>query len=130
MVFVSRLPFRPFLSVTISQSPALARGDSPGVDSIILNPAEHSFELKAALRKPSEQTTTEQIEEDIEGYCISSVENQLSGKEEIVLKEILYSDPKKQKIFELYNSTVLKPDLGLTYSVKNRLKKGFLENRL
>jgi hypothetical protein len=97
-----------------------------GLEQTKLEAAQVHYELKSSLRKPSENTSIEQIEREFEGYCLASVEKQLSPIEERFLQELLEKDASRQKIYELYESSILIPDTKIQYGNKSRLKKRFI----
>ena len=58
-----------------------------------------------------------------EELCIDSIEQQLDEEEEKHLMESISEDTEKQRIFKLYQSSKLVPDMDIRYTGKLKLKK-------
>lgn len=80
------------------------------------------FNKKDSLKKPAEDEI-----DSFELLCIRFIENDLNADEKLVLLNQISESHEKQKIFDLYQKTVLKTENTFEYSNKELLKKNDTE---
>ncbi|MCK4745782.1 MAG: hypothetical protein KAT15_02050, partial [Bacteroidales bacterium] len=103
------------------------RTELGGFENLQLEAEESGYDLKASLRKPVSKPCFQDLLDEFEGYCVSSVEQQLSPEEENMLREIIEKDKSRKDIYRLYESTLLRADEGIRFPGKSRLKKRFID---
>jgi hypothetical protein len=103
------------------------RKELEGMEMARLDAEEVSYDLKAALLKPGLKPDHLFLRDHFEEYCLLSIEKQLSGPEEEMLRTILDEDMEKQGAYNLYQSTLLVADEKILYPGKSRLKKRFIQ---
>lgn len=80
------------------------------------------FEKKESLKKPTENDI-----DIFELHCIRYIENDLNEDEKMLLFQQISENTEKQKIFDSYRRTILKPKDNIEYLNKDLLKKNDLE---
>ncbi len=103
------------------------RRELEGLEITRLEPREYVYEQKAGLRKPVSNLHLQTILENFDDFCISGIEQQLSPEEESMLQGIIKDYPEKQRIYQLYRSTLLEADERIKYPCKPKLKKRYID---
>lgn len=96
------------------------------IEKMCLAPDDLEFSGKPNLLKSETDLLEAAILKDFDMYCISSMENDISGEEEEILQGILEEDSDRQDTYMLYQSTRLLPDESILYQGKARLKKRYI----
>ena len=114
-ILMSFLDFNPDLKTELEEC-----------ENLQLEAETSAYDMKASLRKPSGNPNVQDMLDDFEGYCVSSIEQQLSPQEEKILQNIIKKDHLRKSIYTLYESTRLKADKSILFPEKSRLKKRFI----
>jgi hypothetical protein len=101
----------------LNENPDLAE-ELKELEKIILQPPNLSNFNYQHLKK-----TDLDLAEVFEETCIRAIENELSSNELRDFQEYLKQNEERQKMFELFQSTLSEPDPFIIYDQKNRLKK-------
>jgi hypothetical protein len=93
-------------------------------EAIVLEPdLNKQFEHKSVLKKTGIVGMGNINELNFENFFIESIEQNLNQSEQHDLSDFLIKNPQLQKTFELYQKTVLKPDLSVVFKGKELLKR-------
>ena len=84
-----------------------------------------TFENKASLKQ------TDVLAELFNELCVAKIEKDISSEDEVLLNEYISQNPSLKKDFEMFEKTLLKPDLSVQYPDKSSLKRyGFSYRRI
>gem|GEM_PF-1798970 len=83
------------------------------------------FEEKELLKKSVIDFISPEYQ-NIDEFLVAGVENELSLVETIKFKKLLLTNPEIAQEYKLYEKTVLQPDLKITFTDKNTLKRSFI----
>jgi len=97
------------------------RNELEGMENAILVPENYIYPDKNLLYKTD--TISKIHENNFEYYCAASIEGDLNSFQMTDLSSYLSQHPECEKELELYQKTILKPDLSLRYNNKTGLKK-------
>jgi len=96
------------------------------IEKMCLTPDITKFSGKANLLRSETDLVEADILKDFDMYCISSMENDITGEDEEILQGIIGDDSDREDTYMLYQSTRLLPDESIIYPGKTRLKKRFI----
>jgi len=103
------------------------RSELIGLEEIRLDAGKLEYDLKASLHRPADSPVREDLLEKFEDYCIASIEQQLSLKEENLLQNIIEEDKKKRELYQVYRYTILTADENIQFPGKTGLKKKYID---
>lgn len=85
-----------------------------------------SFEKKSLKKSGKDFIITK---ENFEENCIAKIEGDLRYDDEIIFDKYLKYNPEKESVFNLYEKTILEPDLSIVFDEKSKIKRHFIGTR-
>lgn len=107
----------------INQHPELGSWEELSLGFEFLEPEAVLFIDKDSLKKPNFSIVGKMNESNYRDYFISSIENQLTQDEELVLNEFLQKNPELKAEYALFQKTRLIADLDVNFPDKEKLKQ-------
>jgi hypothetical protein len=114
----------------LAQNPGLADElyETESCENISFKPETLIFEGKDRLKKNIVGSDISSSD-DFDELCVAKLEGDLSEEMSADFDKIISQNPNKQKIFNQYAKTILKPDFSIIYPGKSKLKKFFISKR-
>ena len=111
------------LMVFLEENPDL-KPEFDSFENIVLQPEKNiSFSKKEALKKTTVISTKNIDSDNYDEKLVAILEGDISEEESAELSEFMELNPKVKLEYNLYRSTILKPDTNVFYSDKESLKK-------
>jgi hypothetical protein len=112
------------LMIFLEENPDL-KSEFDSFESFVLEPKmEISFSKKESLKKTTIISTENINSDNIDELLVANLEGDISEKEREELTAFMGLNPKVKLESNIYRSTLLMPDLSITYSDRESLKKG------